>query len=350
VLYKHNPSPRLVGRLRLGLCLPAVCLSLLAALPPVSEAAESAPVTLVKSSDRVRVEIGGQLFTEYIFGDGASRSYLYPILASDGTPLTRDFPMKQTPGEETDHPWHRSMWFAHSIVNGIDFWNEKGGDQGNSPSDKGHTVVDGPVETSDGAIGIIRVRDNWVSPAGKLICTDDRKIGFHADASGRFIDFEITLHALPDASLLIGDNKDGTMAVRLAEWMTMPHKVKDVDTGGSGHVVTAKGDTDAAAWGKRADWCDYYSPRNGTVYGVAIFDNPGNIRHPTWWMARPYGLFGANPFGQHDYENLKDQPHAGDYTIPAGASLTLRYRFYFHTGDTAAANIAGHYSDYAGGR
>jgi len=32
--------------------------------------------------------------------------------------------MKETPGEDVDHPHHRSLWFAHSDVNGIDFWNE----------------------------------------------------------------------------------------------------------------------------------------------------------------------------------------------------------------------------------
>ena len=67
---------------------------------------------------------------------------------------------------------------------------------------------------------------------------------------------------------------------------------------------------------------------------------------PLRWQARDYGLFGANPFGQHDYENLKDQPHIGDYTIPADGSLTLRYRFYFHYGDEKTAWIAMHY-DYA---
>ena len=81
---------------------------------------------LTKIRDRVRVEIGGTLFTEYVFGDGASRPYRHPVLASDGTPLTRDFPMKATEGEESDHPWHRSMWFAHSFANGADYWNEAG--------------------------------------------------------------------------------------------------------------------------------------------------------------------------------------------------------------------------------
>src|SRR5512140_467376 len=97
------------------------------AVPPVSR------VKLTPLADRVRVEIGGQLFTEYVYGDGATRPYCYPILAADGTPLTRDFPMKQTPGEDTDHPWHRALWFAHSMVNGVDFWNEGAGDAGRSP-------------------------------------------------------------------------------------------------------------------------------------------------------------------------------------------------------------------------
>jgi hypothetical protein len=327
--------------------LPLVVLLLASRLLALGAPDPATDVKLTRLGDRVRVEIGGQLFTDYIYGDGASRSYCYPILAPDGTPLTRDFPMKQTPGEDTDHPWQRSLWFAHSMVGGVDFWNEGTGDAGNAPKDKGNTVVDSPVETTSGATGVIRVRDRWVAPGGKLICTDDRAIRFHASPAGRFIDFEITLHALPDAPLLIGDNKDGTMALRLAQWLTMPHKVKGVETGGTGHVVTAKGDRDAAAWGKRADWCDYHAERNGSIYGVAIFDHPQNLRHPTWWMARDYGLFGANPFGQHDYENLKDQPHIGDYTIPAGGSLTLRYRFFFHSGDEKAAQVAEQYREFA---
>jgi len=312
-----------------------------------SGAGSATDVKLTTLADRVRVEVGGQLFTEYVFGDGASRPYCYPILAADGTPLTRDFPMKQTPGEDTDHPWHRSLWFAHSMVNGVDFWNEGAGDAGKSPKDKGRTVQETLVETKGGPSGVIHARNRWVAPDGRLICTDDRTLRFHASAAGRFIDYTVTWQALPDAPLLIGDNKDGTMAIRLAQWMTMPHKYQKQDLPGVGHIVTSTGERDAAAWGKRADWCDYYAPRDGKTYGVAIFDSPQNFRHPTWWMARDYGLFGANPFGRHDYEGPKDQPHIGDYTIPAGGTLTLSYRFFFHLGDETAAQVAKQYAEYA---
>lgn len=340
----------------------AALLCLVPALTPLPAAETMAPamkpnVELTTLPDRVRVEIGGRLFTEYRFKD-ATRPYCYPVLAPDGTSLTRDFPMKQTPGEDTDHPHHRALMFAHSDVNQVDFWNE--GTAG-TKFPKGRIVSGGIGETHSGPTGSLRTRNRWVAPDGTLIATDDTMIKFRGDADARMIDYEVTLHALPDAPLVLGDNKDGTMAIRLAQWLAMPHKHQGggasiVGSGTNtpsagisyGHIVTAAGVRDAAAWGTRADWCDYFAAHDGKTYGVAIFDHPENPRHPTWWMARDYGLFAANPFGRHDFERLKDQPHAGDYTIPPGGSLTLRYRFYFHYGDEKTAEIAARYADYAG--
>lgn len=340
-----------VARWRAGASAPDVnrCVIPLTALmfsPLLTWAANdpALPIKLLPAPDRVRVEVGGELFTEYLFS-GWKRPCCYPILASDGTELARDFPMKETtPGEDRDHPHHHALWFAHSSVDGIDFWNE---DPAGGKTPKGTIVHDALQETTSGKVGVIRATDRWLSPEGKLVCTDETTIRISATAAGRFIDYIVTLHARPDAPLHIGDNKDGTMAIRLAQWMTMPHKYQKQDVGGAGHIVTSTGKRDAAAWGQRADWCDYHAPHDGKTYGVAIFDSPQNLRHPTWWMARDYGLFGANPFGQHDYENLKDQPHIGDYTIPAGGSLTLAYRFYIHLGDEQAAHVADHYRDFA---
>ncbi len=314
-------------------------------LSAVTRAADASPdVRLTRLADRVRVTIGGAPFTDYIF-DGAKRPYLYPIAMPDGTTLNREFPMKSPPGEDHDHPHHRSLWFAHSAVNGIDFWNE--GTAG-GPTPKGSIQHEALLEALSGKIGVIRATSRWLAPDRTLVCTDETVITFRRGAGDtRTIDFEVTLHALPDEPLVLGDNKDGTMAMRLAQWMTLPHKYQGTLLPGDGHIVTSTGFRDAEAWGKRADWCDYHAPHDGKIYGVAIFDHPENLRHPTWWMARDYGLFGANPFGQHDYENLKDQPHIGDFKIPAGGSLTLRYRFVFHLGDEQTARIAELYRAYA---
>ena len=136
----------------------------------LATAAPAAPaVRLTRLDDRVRVEIGGALFTEYIF-KGASRPYCYPVLAPDGTPLTRDFPMKETPGEDTDHPWQRSLFFAHGDVNGIDFWNEgTGGAASGAPAVKGLTQHEAIIETVDGPVGVLRVRNRLTAPDGRLV-------------------------------------------------------------------------------------------------------------------------------------------------------------------------------------
>jgi hypothetical protein len=68
-------------------------------------------------------------------------------------------------------------------------------------------------------------------------------------------------------------------------------------------------------------------------------------------MARDYGLFASNPFGWHDYEKeFANDPHKGDHLVPAGGSLTQRYRFYFHLGDEQAAKVADQYAAYAKGK
>jgi Methane oxygenase PmoA len=319
----------------------------LASTLPGFGAASAVPVVNVtRQADRVRVEIAGQLFTEYLFR-AAARPFLYPLVFADGTRLTRDFPLQDTSGEDRDHPHQRSLWFAHGLVNGVDFWNE--GTAG-GPTPKGAIVHETLLATEGGAVGTIRARNRWLAPDGALVCTDETTLRFGTDSSGaRWIDYDITIQAPPEKPLLLGDNKEGCMAVRVAQWMTPPHRMNRADIAGTGRIVMSTGVRDAAAWGTRAAWCDYFGAHDGKVYGIALFEHPTNFRHPTWWMARDYGLLAANPFGRHDFEKLEDQ-HAGDHTVPAGGSLTLRYRFYFHAGDTDTADVAGHYRDYVDGR
>jgi hypothetical protein len=307
---------------------------------------DAAPqVKLTRADDRVRVEIGGQLFTEYIF-KGARRPYCHPVLAADGTPLTRDYPMKVTAGEDQDHPHHRSLWFAHSDVNGVDFWNQ---DDRGSQRPKGKIVHDALLETTSGAAGVLRARNRWMAPDGREFCTDETTIHFSGRGDERTIDFEVTWRAPANAPVELNDAKDGVMALRLATWLNLPRpaNTKRVFTGGVGRLVTSAGQRDGAAWGTRAAWADFNATHAGKTYGVAIFDHPENLRHPTWWHARDYGLFAANPLGQHEFEGKRAPARAGHHTIPAGGSLTLRYRVLFHMGDEKSARLAERFAEYA---
>jgi hypothetical protein len=289
-------------------------------------------VQITRLADRLRVEINGQLFTEYFYKD-VPRPYCYPLIGPGDVAMTRNWPMKDTPGEEHDHPHHRSLWFAHGAINGHDFWSEEKG--------FGKTVHEDFLEVESGKkAGVIRERNKWVAADGTVVCTDERTLRFcnPGRASERLMDFEITLKA-SNGELTFGDTKEGTMAVRLAETMRLKGKA------GKGHIVNSAGVCDGQTWGKRAEWCDYYGPVEGRTVGIAIFDHPKNPRHPTWWHVRDYGLFAANPFGQHDFERLPDKT-AGNLVVPAGKSVTFRYRFYLHEGDDQQAKVAERYQQY----
>lgn len=304
-----------------------------------------AGVELKQEADKVTVNIDGKLFTEYHF-TGARRPYLYPIVGPTGGAMTRHWPLQDDLAtEERDHPHHKGLWWGHRMVNGAGFWEDSA-----KPDAKiGQMIHDGFAEVKSGEDqGFLRAKNKWiVDGTNELVGTDERTITFYKGKDGPMIDFAITIKA-GDKEMVFGDDKDGSMAIRVPDSMRVDKpKAKGEKTvpKGDGHIVTSEGKKDAEAWGTKANWCDYWGPVEGKTAGVAIFDNPANPRHPTWWHVRTYGLFAANPFGQAQFEKLPDK-NAGEFKVPAGQSVTFRYRFYFHEGDTDQAKVADHYKDY----
>ena len=300
-------------------------------------AAADAGIRITEQEDRLRVELNGELFTEYRF-KGAPHVYFYPLIGPGGVHMTRHYPMKKdSEGEQYDHEHHRSLWYSHGAVNGIDFWAE-------TPK-AGKIVHDKFLDVkSDKDSGLIRSANKWIAPDGTVTCTDERTFRVYARPKNeRLFDFEVTIRA-GDKEVVLGDTKEGTMAIRLAETMRLtPNKFNQGKP--TGNIVLSTGVTGKDTWGKQAPWCDYSGPVEGKTLGVAIFDHPSNPRHPTWWHVRDYGLFAANPFGVHDFE--KKPQGTGDLKIEAGKSVTFKYRFYVHEGDEKQGKVAERYAEYA---
>jgi hypothetical protein len=317
---------------RMKVVLSVVLFSVLLSLAPSSlQAAQG--VVVREENGRVRVEVNGALFTEYFYHD-VPRPYCYPLIGPGSLPMTRSWPMENKEGEEHDHKHHRSFWFAHGLVNGQDLWSEE--------PKSGRTRHEGFVRLASGTrAGIIESTNTWIAGDGKPLCGDVRKLTVYATAPERVFDFEITLYA-SQGDVTFGDTKEGTMALRLAESMRLTHKGNKP---GKGRIVTSEGVLDGKTWGTRADWVDYHGPVDNQEVGAAIFDHPKNLRHPTWWHVRDYGLFAANPFGIHDFE--KKPAGTGDFLLAAGRSVTFRYRFVLHEGDEKAGRIAEQYKRFA---
>jgi Methane oxygenase PmoA len=300
-------------------------------------------VELKHQGDQIEVFVGGKAFTTYYFGSDSPKPYLHPLRSAQGTVVTRGWPMvKDIPGESHDHPHHRAMFFAHGDINGIDFWGEgepsrtsqtaHGQFYSSEELPKGRTVF---RELDEATGGIIRAEFDLVGPDGKVMGEETQQYTFSGDESTRTIDCAFTLFA-NHGPLKMGDTKEGTFAIRVVKALEAP----------AGHMSSSEGKTgEKEIWGKRADWVDYSGTVAGEALGIAIFDNPGNIKHPTYWHARAYGLFAVNPFGEHDFYN--DPKRDGSVTIQAGGSLMLRYRVLIHHGDATEAKVAEKYEEYA---
>jgi hypothetical protein len=310
-----------------------VLLSLAVSISFLGSLLAAPTVTAERTESGVRVLMDGKVFTEY-FGAGAQRPYLYPIIGPSGANLARPFPMEK--GGAEDHPHHRSLWFAHGAVNGVDFWAD-----GAKHGRQVHAEVKSLEATANSAT--FSTSTNWLSSGGDPMLTDERRIVIAAGEDGsRRIDFTITLKA-SHGQVVLGDTKEGTFALRVCPSLSFEGE------GAAGHILNSNGKKDKSVWGKPAPWVSYFGPdpKNEPVT-ITIFDHPGNLRHPTWWHARTYGLFAANPFGKHDFEKLEDKT-AGDYKLAAGETLTLTYRVLIAAGDPDSEKLKTEFANFSSG-
>ncbi|MEZ0386221.1 MAG: PmoA family protein [Verrucomicrobium sp.] len=310
-------------------------LSLLALVFAAAAPLGAQTTTLRPVVNGMRIEIDGQLFTEYNVKD-VPRPFLYPIIGGAGENVVRNFPMVQDiPGEAKDHKHHRGLWFAHGSVNDMDFWSEE------KDFGRQEHVEFKDISAKENKASFV-ADTKWVAPNGKVQLTDSRKITVTALPGGeKYVDFDITLKAT-EGDVVFGDTKEGTMAIRLSPGLSMKGE------GAAAKAYNSGTDKNKAIWGKRANWVAYYGPDpKGNVVGVVMFEHPKNFRAPTWWHARDYGLFAANPFGIHDFEEKKDQEHLGDHKLAKGESLALRYRFYFTKGKPMPTPLAAKFTEYS---
>jgi hypothetical protein len=297
-------------------------------------------VLITKKSDEAIVDvlIDGVHFTSYHYSSDWKKPFLWPVNCEGGVGITRSFPMEAegTPRIARDHPHHKSFWSAYGEVNGHDLWAEGAG--------AGNQVTKEVTFGSGDAYGWIRSVNVWEDKDGNPIINETREYRFFATPeNARLFDTKVTFSA-EYGEVLFSDTKEGgIVSARMRADICNARAI----------ITNALGDQgEANAWGKPSPWCDFSGdiPDVG-MRGLTIFDNPGNLRHPSSWHIRNYGLMGANAFG-YSYFNEKEYnkgliPENGDYTFAANDTLTFNYRMYVHSGDVQEAAVAERYADYA---
>ena len=294
-------------------------------------------VTAERNERGVVVKIDGKLFTEYLT-KAAHSPAMWPVIGPTGKPVTRSFPFTPATKDGThDHPHHRSLWFTHDNVNGVNFW---GSNVDDNKGESGPHIAHREFVAIQGGRGMAQIvtRNDWMN-GDKRVCEDKRTVLYGTgSADSRWIDFTITIKA-SDGDVTFGDTKEGTFAVRVADSMR-------VDAKHGGHIINSEGQENETAWGMPARWVDYTGPVDGETVGIAVMSHPKSFRPVPRWHVRTYGLFAANPFGQQDFPH-PEAAQQGAVTIKNGDSLTLRYRVLLHRGKTNPAELEREFREFA---
>jgi len=299
-------------------------------------------VTIVKeqNENKINVFIGQRLFTSFLYPDTLEKPVLWPINASGGTMVTRGFPLQPLPGDPTDHPHHVGLWFNFENVNGLDFWNNSYA----IPADKKHLYgwikTDKIIKTSNGDKGVLSYHANWVNQKNEVLLEETTTFEFTGTAHRRIIDRSTTLKANTD--ILFTDAKDGMLGLRVAHELQIPSMTdqkftdnkgnvtivkKSADSVASGNYLTSEGRQGDDAWSTRAIWCKMYGKMGNDSISIVIIDHPANPNYPTFWHARGYGLFAANPLGEKIFTNGKSEKNL---RLKTGESVRFYYRIIIH--------------------
>ena len=307
---------------------------------------KASKITFVEYNDdnRIDVMIGGQLFTSFSWPDNICKPILYPILTSSGTEITRGFPIEPRVGERTDHPHQAGMWLTYGNVDGNDFWGNGSHGLGTRNPNGGVIKHIGVEKIIEGAgEGVIVTAESWRDTIDMELLVEKTEYHFISKGSTRIIDRVTTLTAGNNA-VELPDTKEGMFGIRVARQLELPSegditlysadghptKVKDMSNEGiSGNYSSSEGGTGLDVWGTRAKWMDLFGNIGDEKISLVICDHPKNPCYPTYWHARGYGLFAANPFGWDDFTKGKEQLN---FNISAGKSVTFRYRVIISSG------------------
>jgi hypothetical protein len=327
---------------------------LLAATTLLTKGQDQLKITHDEAKKRVDVTVDGKPFTSYIYPGPSvlKKPVLYPILSAGGNFITRGWPMDPRPGERIDHPHHVGMWFNYGDVNGHDFWNNS---TAVGPEHKGPfgTIVHTGVKSMKSGKGKAElvVTADWLDKDNKVMLQETTTFEFRGTAGSRTIDRTTTLKAV-DKDVLFKDNKEGMIALRMARQLEQPSNKPEVFTdaqgvatkvpamnnaGVTGMYHSSEGIEGDAVWGTRGKWMNLTGNINGENVSVVLIDHPQNVGYPTYWHARGYGLYAANPLGPAVFTNGKAP--AMNYTLPAGKSVTFRYRLVINSGSSPDKRI-----------
>jgi len=243
----------------------------------------------------------GSVVWEHHHDKAPSKPYM-KVCLTDGTELTRPWP-KPEGYKGYDHLWHKAMWWSWKFINGINFWES---------NPKGTVPVKIDVTAGKDFSARIALDISYKLPKQDPLLKEKRLIAISTPGSdGRYsIDWTATFTA-GKKDVTLNKNWYGGMALRMAK-RTSKWTFRDSE-GRQGEKGCSR---------KRSKWVDFSGALKGDKKaGLAVLVHRDNPRQPPPWC-----VIQGMPYFNPVFTG------AEDYTLPAGKSLTLRYRIFVHPG------------------
>lgn len=294
-------------------------------------------VEFIKTDDQIDVMVNNQLITSYLIGQQLSKPILYPLTSPSGEAVTRWYPLKEVEGESNDHAHHTGVFFTYGSngeVNGNSFWY--------NPHDSPPFNMDAKLprishveilEIAEGrGNGKLVTLNHWIDKYNKPILEENRVMEFFVREDEYIIDFTIRLTPV-DTTVTFKDTKEGLFAIRVADWLA--ENARGTLYESKGEYFNSHGEMrERNIWGKRSSWMRLEGEKEGKTIGVVIFNHPRSINYPTFWHARGYGCFSANPLGQYDFmrDTRQDNPQHLTLTLSPGESALFKFRMIVYEG------------------
>lgn len=311
-----------------------------------------------EAADRVDITIDGGPFTSYIWPANLAKPVLFPLRTAKGTLVTRGYPLEPRPEERVDHPHHVGLWFNYGNVNGIDFWNNSEAIPAENASKMGVIRQRKILSAKSGAEqGELAVETDWLTYDKKILLKEHTQFVFRGGPNFRSIDRITTLRAL-DQKVVFADDKEGVLGMRVTRALETPSDKPEVFTDASGHAtavakldnagvngvyLSSEGKSGDAVWGTRGRWCNLSGHLGDEPVTITILDHPGNPGFPTFWHARGYGLFAANPLGKKIFTEGKEELN---FTLAPNESATFHYRILISSEIATAESTEAAYKNF----
>ncbi|TKC57744.1 hypothetical protein FBD94_20950 [Pedobacter hiemivivus] len=314
--------------------------------------AQTKKVSFLENAKQQKVDvlIDGKPFTSFLYPDNLEKPILYPLQTASGLTVTRGFPLNKRGNERTDHPHHVGLWFNYESVNGLDFWNNSYNIPAAKKSSYGWIRNVKVAAVKDGKTkGSLNYTANWERQDKRVLLKEATTFVFSGNDDTRTIDRVTTLTAQKD-TVYFKDVKDGMLGIRVTKELELPSdkeesytdnkgivtKIAPTKNGANGDYLTSEGKKGNDAWGTRGNWCVLFGVKETQPVSIAVVDHPKNPGYPTYWHARDYGLFAANPLGQAIFSNGKEHMNL---TLKPGESVTFRYRIIIGSAKKQTAEL-----------